>query len=104
LPPDVPNRREQGGCGPRFRGGVQRRDPSTSIAAGPFAGRRLADLIALDRDALLGSTADRDGRFPVLIKLLDVNAPVGAGASTGGLRRSLARGTAQDPYLGGARG
>ena len=46
--------------------------PCTAVTTGPFAGRSLADLIALDRDALLGTAADLDGRFPLLLKVLDV--------------------------------
>lgn len=50
--------------------------PWTPVAAGPFAGRSLAELIALDRDALLGAAADLDGRFPLLLKVLDVRQPL----------------------------
>lgn len=39
------------------------------IASGPFAGRTLADLLVEQADEILGKR--RNGRFPLLIKLLD---------------------------------
>jgi mannose-6-phosphate isomerase len=43
------------------------------VAAGPFAGRTVADLAAEHGEALLGADgmAQADGRFPLLAKLLD---------------------------------
>lgn len=49
---------------------------STSVRDGRFAGRELSELIAEDRDSLLGDAADLDGRFPLLVKLLDVRTPL----------------------------
>ncbi|WP_380163666.1 type I phosphomannose isomerase catalytic subunit [Jannaschia sp. R86511] len=47
-------------------------DPVTRVAHGPHAGRSLADLVASDRDALLGRTEPTAaGRFPLLLKHLD---------------------------------
>jgi mannose-6-phosphate isomerase len=46
-------------------------DPVTRVAVGPAAGASLTELIAADREAVLGDSADLDGRFPVLVKLLD---------------------------------
>jgi len=54
--------------------GVER--PSTPVATGPFEGRTLGELLAGDRDGLLGQAADWDGRFPLLFKLLDVREPL----------------------------
>jgi len=50
--------------------------PCTPVVTGPFAGRSLAELIASQRDELLGGAADLDGRFPLLLKLLDVREPL----------------------------
>ncbi|MEW5986847.1 MAG: type I phosphomannose isomerase catalytic subunit [Chloroflexota bacterium] len=43
------------------------------VAVGPYAGRSLADVTALEGEALLGRRGGRlaGGRFPLLIKLLD---------------------------------
>ncbi|MBL9136548.1 MAG: class I mannose-6-phosphate isomerase [Verrucomicrobiales bacterium] len=41
------------------------------VAEGPLAGRTLAELMATDRRGLLGDAADRQGRFPLLVKILD---------------------------------
>ena len=47
-------------------------DPRSRVASGPFRGHSLADLIAGNRDELLGPIAPTDeGRFPLLVKLLD---------------------------------
>jgi mannose-6-phosphate isomerase len=46
-------------------------DPVTRVADGPLQGRSLRELIAMDADALLGRADDLDGRFPLLVKLLD---------------------------------
>ena len=46
-------------------------DPATRVATGPFTGRTLSELIALDAAALLGAATDVAGRFPLLIKFLD---------------------------------
>lgn len=50
--------------------------PSTLVAAGPFAGASLGELIAHARTDLLGPAADHAGRFPLLVKLLDVREPL----------------------------
>jgi mannose-6-phosphate isomerase len=49
---------------------------STLVATGPFAGSTLADLIRIDPQALLGAAEPVDGRFPLLVKLLDVQQPL----------------------------
>lgn len=46
-------------------------DPVSRVASGLHAGRTLQELIAADRDGLLGDAPDLDGRFPLLVKLLD---------------------------------
>lgn len=46
-------------------------DPVSRVVSGPHAGRTLQELIATDRDGLLGDAPDLDGRFPLLVKLLD---------------------------------
>lgn len=46
-------------------------EPATRVAAGPFTGCTLSELIALDVESLLGKAADVAGRFPLLIKFLD---------------------------------
>lgn len=46
-------------------------DGVSRVAAGPFKGTSLRDLMDAHRHALLGSAADADGRFPLLIKFLD---------------------------------
>lgn len=48
-------------------------DPASRVRGGPDAGRALADLLGDDHQhaALLGPVADHDGRFPLLVKLLD---------------------------------
>lgn len=47
-------------------------DPCSRVADGPHVGRSLAELVAHDRDWLLGDAAPTsDGRFPLLVKLLD---------------------------------
>ncbi|TVR29147.1 MAG: mannose-6-phosphate isomerase [Nitriliruptor sp.] len=46
-------------------------DPVSRVASGPHAGRTLQEVIATDRDGLLGDAPDLDGRFPLLVKLLD---------------------------------
>ena len=47
-------------------------DPRSRVASGPFAGRSLGDLIAERSDDLLGPIPPTaDGRFPLLVKLLD---------------------------------
>ena len=47
-------------------------DPVSRVAAGPHAGRTLAELVASEREKLLGGTSPtRDGRFPLLVKHLD---------------------------------
>ncbi len=51
-------------------------DPCTRVAVGPFAGRSLGELLHLDPAGLLGDAAAVDQRFPVLVKLLDVDGPL----------------------------
>nr|WP_274387430.1 type I phosphomannose isomerase catalytic subunit [Salsipaludibacter albus] len=46
-------------------------DPASRVRSGPWASRRLSDLVAEDRESLLGDVPDHDGRFPLLVKLLD---------------------------------
>lgn len=47
-------------------------DPASRVADGPHAGKRLADLVAQDRHALLGLARPAPGgRFPLLVKHLD---------------------------------
>lgn len=45
--------------------------PWTPVARGAWAGRRLGELLAEDRGALLGDARSVAGRFPLLVKLLD---------------------------------
>lgn len=47
--------------------------PVTLVETGPHAGQSLQQLIALDRRGLLGDAPDLDGRFPLLVKLLDAH-------------------------------
>ncbi len=47
------------------------RSPQSVIASGVHAGATLASLLATDRRALMGPIPTRDGRFPLLFKLLD---------------------------------
>lgn len=46
-------------------------ESSTRVVTGPLTGQHLHEVIARDRAALLGDADDHDGRFPLLIKLLD---------------------------------
>ena len=47
-------------------------DPRSRVSSGPFAGMSLADLIADRGDELLGPVLPTpEGRFPLLVKLLD---------------------------------
>ncbi|MHC5027818.1 MAG: type I phosphomannose isomerase catalytic subunit [Planctomycetota bacterium] len=46
-------------------------DGRSVVSSGPLAGRTLHDLMQSDRESLLGAAADRDGAFPLLVKLLD---------------------------------
>lgn len=48
-----------------------RADANSVVANGPLAGRSLADLMASDREAIMGRARSPEGRFPLLIKLLD---------------------------------
>lgn len=41
------------------------------VADGPLAGRNLHELLHLDPAGLLGDAAPREGRFPLLVKILD---------------------------------
>ncbi len=50
---------------------VDRTNENSSVRGGPFDGRQLRDLMATDREALMGKTAANvDGRFPILLKYL----------------------------------
>lgn len=42
----------------------------STVLEGPLAGRTLAELLSWDRSGLLGEAADRNGRFPLLVKIL----------------------------------
>ncbi len=44
------------------------------VAEGPLAGHRLNDLVARDPSGLLGVAPAREGRFPLLVKILDARA------------------------------
>jgi len=46
-------------------------DPVTRVVSGAHADRTLQELIASDRDGLLGDAPDLAGRFPLLVKVLD---------------------------------
>jgi mannose-6-phosphate isomerase len=47
-------------------------DPCSRVSSGPYSGATLADVIVRDGYALLGGAAPTsDGRFPLLVKLLD---------------------------------
>jgi mannose-6-phosphate isomerase len=52
------------------------REPCSWVAAGPHRGRTLHDLLELDPAGLLGDATPVDGRFPVLVKLLDAREPL----------------------------
>jgi len=53
-----------------------RPDDMSVVALGPNAGRTLGELLENDREAMLGRSARDypDGRFPLLVKLLDATA------------------------------
>ncbi|MFT7486437.1 MAG: mannose-6-phosphate isomerase [Candidatus Paceibacteria bacterium] len=56
---------------------VDRTDNNSVVRDGPFAGRELRDLMATDRESLLGESAlNGEGRFPVLIKYLSASQPL----------------------------
>ena len=68
---------------------------SSRVAAGPHAGRTLADLMRRWRDPLLGPAAGRHARFPLLVKLLDVSPAAAASlldAAGGSVKRALLMG------------
>ena len=48
-----------------------RADANSVVSNGPLAGRSLADLMASNREAIMGRARSPEGRFPLLIKLLD---------------------------------
>jgi mannose-6-phosphate isomerase len=48
-----------------------RADANSVVTNGPLAGRTLANLMASDREAIIGRARSPEGRFPLLIKLLD---------------------------------
>lgn len=49
-----------------------RDDFSSKVAEGPLAGRTLSELMQSHRSAIMGSRSDKFGRFPLLLKFLDV--------------------------------
>lgn len=51
-------------------------DPVTRVAAGTYENATLTDVIATNRAELLGAAADDEGRFPLLVKLLDAREPL----------------------------
>ena len=52
-------------------------DPTSKILGGSFDGRTLSELAAIDQAGLMGAAAlTDDGRFPLLIKLIDANEPL----------------------------
>src|SRR3954463_13006140 len=73
-----------------------RADANSVVANGPLAGRRLADLMASDRQAIMGRARSPEGRFPLLIKLLDaqdnlslqVHPPQNLAAQLGGCAKT----------------
>ena len=48
-----------------------RADANSVVTNGPLAGRTLANLMATDQEAIIGRARSPEGRFPLLIKLLD---------------------------------
>jgi mannose-6-phosphate isomerase len=48
-----------------------RPEANSVVANGPLAGKTLAELLAADREAIMGRARTPDGKFPLLIKLLD---------------------------------
>jgi mannose-6-phosphate isomerase len=42
----------------------------STVLEGPLAGKTLSELLSWDRSGLLGEAADRNGRFPLLVKIL----------------------------------
>ena len=48
-----------------------RADANSVVTNGPLAGKTLADLMHTHRDAIMGRARSPEGRFPLLIKLLD---------------------------------
>lgn len=48
-----------------------RPDANSVVTNGPLAGKTLAELMHSHRDAIMGRARSPDGRFPLLIKLLD---------------------------------
>lgn len=56
---------------------VDRTEENSVVRGGPFDGRALRELMATDRDSLLGATrTTAEGRFPVLIKYLSADKPL----------------------------
>lgn len=49
-----------------------RADFSSKVAEGPLAGQTLTQLMQSHRDAIMGDRPDKFGRFPLLLKFLDV--------------------------------
>lgn len=46
------------------------------VAGGPYDGRTLRDLLQSDGEAILGATPRIQGRFPLLLKLIDAKLPL----------------------------
>ena len=56
---------------------VDRGEENSVVRGGPFDGQPLRDLVATEREALLGETrTNEDGRFPVLIKFISASQPL----------------------------
>lgn len=49
---------------------------STAVACGAYAGQTLGDLSEWDPHGMLGGARSMDGRFPLLVKLLDAREPL----------------------------
>lgn len=50
--------------------------PRSTVASGPLRGTSLSDVVAHQREAILGKPVPRGDRFPLLIKLLDATEPL----------------------------
>lgn len=56
---------------------VDRTDQNSRVSGGPHEGSALRELMATDREALLGEAVPTaDGRFPVLVKYLSASKPL----------------------------
>jgi mannose-6-phosphate isomerase len=66
-----------------------RDDHASRVADGPLKGKTIAELIARSPDELLGNLWGRFGRFPLLLKLLDVREPLSVQVHPSDAFRSL---------------